>query len=171
MDESNAVETNAVEVLIEHGRGKNVALVGHFPFIPKLRSSVGQLWVIEQHPAEGDHPAEAAAELIPLSRFLTWNRLFCPWGTDYSRDRVYPMKGFYIYNYEKTLDLCFVNPLYILSLPSLYCVLCRSCRARRFVLLAQLRSLPLCDHRSVSTIGRKVRRPAAGCGGGCYAAR
>ena len=65
VDESQAVEINAVEVLIEHGRGKNVALVGHFPFIPKLRSSVGQLWVIEQRPVEGDHPAEAAVDLIP----------------------------------------------------------------------------------------------------------
>ncbi len=65
VDESQAVEINAVEVLMEHGRGKNVALVGHFPFIPRLRPSVGQLWVIEQHPIEGDYPAEAAPNLIP----------------------------------------------------------------------------------------------------------
>jgi uncharacterized protein (DUF4213/DUF364 family) len=65
VDESRSVEINAVDVLIEHGRGKNVALVGHFPFIPKLRPVVGQLWVIDQHPVEGDYPAEAAANLIP----------------------------------------------------------------------------------------------------------
>jgi len=65
VDESSAVEVNAVEVLIEHGRGKNVALVGHFPFIPRLRPIVGQLWVIEQRPAEGDYPSESAADLIP----------------------------------------------------------------------------------------------------------
>ena len=65
VDESGAVEVNAVEVLIENGLGKNVALVGHFPFIPKLHSAVGQLWVIEQHPAEDEYPAESAAELIP----------------------------------------------------------------------------------------------------------
>jgi hypothetical protein len=65
MDESQAVEINAVEVLIEHGRGKDVALVGRFPFIPKLRPAVGQLWVIEQHPAEDEYPAAAAADLIP----------------------------------------------------------------------------------------------------------
>ncbi|MFH1908738.1 MAG: DUF364 domain-containing protein [Chloroflexota bacterium] len=64
VDESRAVEVNAVKVLIEHGRGRNVALVGHFPFIPKLRPEVGQLWVIEQHPAEEEYPAEAAADLI-----------------------------------------------------------------------------------------------------------
>lgn len=65
VDESQAVEINAVDVLIEHGRDKKVALIGHFPFIPKLRDAVGQLWVIEQNPAEDDYPAEAAAELIP----------------------------------------------------------------------------------------------------------
>ena len=42
-----------------------MALVGHFPFIPKLRPAVGQLWVIEQHPVEDDYPAEAAVDLIP----------------------------------------------------------------------------------------------------------
>jgi uncharacterized protein (DUF4213/DUF364 family) len=65
VDESQEVEINAAEVLIKHGRGKNVALVGHFPFIPKLRPAVCQLWVLEQDPAEGDYPAEAAADLIP----------------------------------------------------------------------------------------------------------
>lgn len=65
VDERGAVEINALEVLIEHGCGKNVALVGHFPFVPKLRPAVGQLWVIEQRPAEGDYPAEAASDLIP----------------------------------------------------------------------------------------------------------
>ena len=67
VDENQAVEINAVDVLIEHGRGKNVALIGHFPFIPKLTPAVGQLWVIEQHPAEGEYPAESAADLIPLA--------------------------------------------------------------------------------------------------------
>jgi len=65
VDESQAVEINAVDVLIEHGYGKNVALIGHFPFIPKLRPVVGQLWVIEQRPAEDEYPAESAANLIP----------------------------------------------------------------------------------------------------------
>ena len=65
VDESQAVEINAVEVLIQNGQGRNVALVGHFPFIPKLRPAVEQLWVIEQRPAEGEYTAEAAAGLIP----------------------------------------------------------------------------------------------------------
>lgn len=65
VDESRAVVMNASEVLAQRGRGKNVALVGHFPFIPQLRPVVGNLWVIEQNPSEDDYPAEAAADLIP----------------------------------------------------------------------------------------------------------
>jgi uncharacterized protein (DUF4213/DUF364 family) len=65
VDEARAVEINAADVLAERGRGRNVALVGHFPFIPKLRQQVGQLWVIEQRPAEGEYPADEAARLMP----------------------------------------------------------------------------------------------------------
>jgi uncharacterized protein (DUF4213/DUF364 family) len=39
--------------------------VGHFPFIPKLREEAGHLWVLEQHPGEGEFPAAAAADIIP----------------------------------------------------------------------------------------------------------
>jgi uncharacterized protein len=65
VDEGRAVEVNAAQVLAERGRGRKVALVGHFPFIPLLREQAGHLWVIEQRPAEGEHPADAAADLIP----------------------------------------------------------------------------------------------------------
>jgi hypothetical protein len=63
--EDQAVEINAAAVLAEQGCGKSVALVGHFPFIPKLRDKVGRLWVIEQRPSQGEYPASAAADLIP----------------------------------------------------------------------------------------------------------
>jgi hypothetical protein len=59
------VERNAEEVIAEAGAGKTVALVGHFPFISGLRSRVGQLYVLEQNPGPGEHPATAAAELVP----------------------------------------------------------------------------------------------------------
>jgi uncharacterized protein len=65
VDESTARVMNASEVLVSRGQGKNVALVGHFPFVSQLRQAVGQLWVIEQQPMEGEFPPEAAADLIP----------------------------------------------------------------------------------------------------------
>ena len=57
VDESLAVEINASEVLADRGRGKNVALIGHFPFIPQLREVADHLWVIEQNPTEEEYPA------------------------------------------------------------------------------------------------------------------
>jgi uncharacterized protein (DUF4213/DUF364 family) len=70
VDDSQAVEVNALDVLAEEGKGKNVALVGHFPFVPRLRPAVGKLWVIEQHPLVDDYPAEAAEELIPQAEVV-----------------------------------------------------------------------------------------------------
>ena len=70
VDESTSREINASEVLASRGRGKNVALVGHFPFVSQLRQSVGQLWVIEQNPREDDYRAEAAPDLIPQAEVV-----------------------------------------------------------------------------------------------------
>lgn len=65
VDESLAVEINAFDVLARRGRGRNVALIGRFHFIEQLRQSTAKLWVIEQHPAEDEYPAEAAMDLLP----------------------------------------------------------------------------------------------------------
>jgi uncharacterized protein (DUF4213/DUF364 family) len=65
VNEQDAVEINASEVLMKRGAGKNVALVGHFPFIPRVRTVTKNLWVIEQHPGKDEHPARSAAEFIP----------------------------------------------------------------------------------------------------------
>lgn len=62
---SRTREINAVDLLAKYGKGKKITLVGHFPFIPKLRPVVEKLWVIEKNPAEGEYPAETASELIP----------------------------------------------------------------------------------------------------------
>jgi uncharacterized protein (DUF4213/DUF364 family) len=65
VDESSAREINAADVLVARGKGKNVALVGHFSFIEQLRQAAEELWVIEKQPAPGEYPAEAAADLLP----------------------------------------------------------------------------------------------------------
>jgi len=64
-DERDAIEMNASERLMKDGVGKNIALVGHFPFIPKLRTIAANLWVIEQHPVADEYPADSAVRLIP----------------------------------------------------------------------------------------------------------
>jgi uncharacterized protein (DUF4213/DUF364 family) len=65
MDDRPASSSNAVDVLIQRGAAKRVALVGHFPFISRLRQTVGELWVIERNPGQGEFPAEAASDLLP----------------------------------------------------------------------------------------------------------
>jgi uncharacterized protein (DUF4213/DUF364 family) len=58
-------DRNAEDVLADHGAGKRVVLIGHFPFIPRLREQVGNLLVLEQQPQGEDLPAEAASRVIP----------------------------------------------------------------------------------------------------------
>jgi hypothetical protein len=52
-------------LIAEKGRGKRVAIVGHFPFIPKIREMVKELWVIEKNPREEDFTEAEAENLIP----------------------------------------------------------------------------------------------------------
>lgn len=58
-------ETNAFEILAATGAGKDVAIVGHFPFVPQLKGVARNLWVLEQHPREGDCTADQASSIIP----------------------------------------------------------------------------------------------------------
>ena len=67
IDESRCSEKNALNILLEKGKGKNIAIVGHYPWLPKLREAACNLWVIEKRPRkeEGELPAEAAEEFLP----------------------------------------------------------------------------------------------------------
>jgi hypothetical protein len=63
-------EANAEEVVALHGKNKRVVLVGHFPFVPDLKSRVGELVVLEQNPVGDDLPASAAPQIIPMAEVL-----------------------------------------------------------------------------------------------------
>ena len=65
INEAECTEQNAFDILMQKGRGRNIAIVGHFPGISKLRDIASKLWVIEQNPYEGDSPAKAAEEILP----------------------------------------------------------------------------------------------------------
>lgn len=64
VDESTCIELNAAELIMEKGKDKRVAIVGHFPFIPKVKKSARKLWVIEKNPKEGDFGEGEAQNLI-----------------------------------------------------------------------------------------------------------
>jgi len=65
IDETRCVEENAFDILAREGLDKKIAIVGHFPWVPKLRAVARKLWVIEQRPEEEDLPAEAAESILP----------------------------------------------------------------------------------------------------------
>lgn len=58
-------DLDAADYLMESGKGKNIAMVGHFPFVPALRKIASKLWVLELEPGPEDFPSSAAPEIIP----------------------------------------------------------------------------------------------------------
>ena len=58
-------EVNAEEVIVERGAGRRVAIVGHFPFIDRVRDRAADCWVLERNPGPGDLPASEAGEVLP----------------------------------------------------------------------------------------------------------
>jgi len=64
IDEEHCLELNAGDLIAEKGEDKKVAIVGHFPFIAKLRQVVKELWVIEKNPREDDFTEAEAENLI-----------------------------------------------------------------------------------------------------------
>ncbi len=65
VDESQCDNDNAGEVLAKKGRGKNIAVVGHFPFTDMLKEAAKNLWVVEQRPSGEDLPAASARDVLP----------------------------------------------------------------------------------------------------------
>lgn len=65
IDMNRCVEKNAFEILREKGKGKTIAVVGHFPFVPKLEKIAAKLYVLEKHPVEDDLTEEKAVEILP----------------------------------------------------------------------------------------------------------
>ena len=65
IDEQRCTELNAGDLLSKKGEGKKVAIIGHFPFIPRLRTVVSELWVIERNPQEGDFTEAESEGLLP----------------------------------------------------------------------------------------------------------
>lgn len=70
IDDKSYVELNAGDLLVERGRGKKVAIVGHFPFVARLSEVVKELQVIERQPQPGDFTENQAERLIPQAEVV-----------------------------------------------------------------------------------------------------
>jgi uncharacterized protein (DUF4213/DUF364 family) len=70
VDEKACRELNAAELILEKGAGKNVAVIGHFPFLPRIKEQVKNLWVIEKNPRKDDFPEDDKERFIPQADVL-----------------------------------------------------------------------------------------------------
>ncbi len=58
-------EIKAQELIMELGRGRNVAVIGHFPFVSKIRNHFKNFWVLEKRPKSFDLPEEQMPGILP----------------------------------------------------------------------------------------------------------
>ena len=58
-------EANALDIIMERGSGRDIAVVGHFPFVPRLKKAARTLWVLERHPQGDDLSASRAPDILP----------------------------------------------------------------------------------------------------------
>ena len=70
VDEEQCIDLNAYEVLADKGKDRNIAVVGHFPFVPKLKKVAKNLWVIEKRVRPGDLPESEASHILPRSEVV-----------------------------------------------------------------------------------------------------
>lgn len=66
----NSVELNAHNWIYENAPGKDIAIVGHFPFVDKVRPLARNLWVLEKNPRPGDISAEEAAPYLEKAEII-----------------------------------------------------------------------------------------------------
>lgn len=65
VDENQMEQVNAAEVIECESKDKNLVVVGHFPFVDRMKTIARNCWVIEKRPFGDDFPEEAAQEFIP----------------------------------------------------------------------------------------------------------
>ncbi len=66
-DSNSVIEINAREILLERCVGKNVAIIGHFPFVDQFREKSRNTWVLELNPGPGDLDASEYVNILPKS--------------------------------------------------------------------------------------------------------
>lgn len=65
VDEKQCEPINAFDIIAEKGKNKNIGIIGHFPFIPKLKNEARRLWVFEKRLQQGDLPESEIENLLP----------------------------------------------------------------------------------------------------------
>lgn len=87
VDERYCEELNAADLLFQKGENKKVAIIGHFPFVSRLRPATSTLWVIEKRPQEGDFAEAEAEKLLPQADVVGIT------GTAFTNHTIEPLLG------------------------------------------------------------------------------
>ena len=58
------------DFLATRGQNKNVAVIGHFPFVDAARPAFANFWVLERQPQPGDYDASLADTILPQADLL-----------------------------------------------------------------------------------------------------
>ncbi len=61
----NCQRLNAVEIIKSQGQQKQVAIIGHFPFINSLRPQIKKLFIFEKNPQPGDLTTAEMDKILP----------------------------------------------------------------------------------------------------------
>lgn len=65
VDPDRLIQVNAAELLAQECPGRNLLVVGHFPFLSRMKSIARNLWVMEKQPFGEELPEEAAGDYMP----------------------------------------------------------------------------------------------------------
>ncbi len=68
---------NALELAARLGKGKKVAVVGHFPHMESIKSCAETFTIIEKRPQEGDAHANDAVKIIPHADVIAMTGVTC----------------------------------------------------------------------------------------------
>ncbi len=60
-------DMDGLQIVKEMGKGKNISVIGHFPFLQDVAREARNLWIIEKQPRPGDFPVERGNDFIPQS--------------------------------------------------------------------------------------------------------
>jgi uncharacterized protein len=65
VDLEQGADLDGLQLVRDLGKGKNISIIGHFPFLDRVRETAKNLWIIEKHPRPGDIPEEAGKDYLP----------------------------------------------------------------------------------------------------------
>ncbi len=67
VDAQTCPDVDGLKLVRDMGEGKNITVIGHFPFLDALARVARSFWVIEKHPRPGDYPEESGRDYLPQS--------------------------------------------------------------------------------------------------------